>query len=258
MCGEKRFGRSPSGSRQGSPPRVRGKGTACPRPTIVTGITPACAGKRAANCRKRACSWDHPRVCGEKDDNDCGTVKFVGSPPRVRGKARRSDCKSRRQWITPACAGKSDRAARNTIAAEDHPRVCGEKSSGTACRMPSMGSPPRVRGKGRRIHNRLLRHRITPACAGKSFPFDGLSIAKRDHPRVCGEKRCGSSWKNCRLGSPPRVRGKAAAVAGEAGGARITPACAGKSPLSASGSVPSGDHPRVCGEKFLCPGLDKF
>ena len=52
------------------------------------GITPACAGKRAAICPGRAGAGDHPRVCGEKRVMFIQDCPNEGSPPRVRGKGR--------------------------------------------------------------------------------------------------------------------------------------------------------------------------
>ena len=69
--------------------------------------------------------------------------------------------------ITPACAGKSYAHAVRHVAAEDHPRVCGEKSTVCFPQSRRSGSPPRVRGKenGKTLFASAVR--ITPACAGK-------------------------------------------------------------------------------------------
>ena len=69
--------------------------------------------------------------------------------------------------ITPAHAGKSTRALRGAIPHKDHPRPCGEKKEMLRARYWAMGSPPPMRGKGMRNRAMLLRHRITPAHAGK-------------------------------------------------------------------------------------------
>ena len=66
---------------------------------------------------------------------------------------------------------------------------------------------------------------------------------------MCGEKARQGSGLNLRLGSPPRVRGKDSVLTFIERGGRITPACAGKSALSAGSCPCSRDHPRVCGEK---------
>ena len=52
----------------------------------------------------------------------------------------------------------------------DHPRVCGEKLEKLKIFVKKLGSPPRVRGKETTITDVDLRIRITPACAGKSYP----------------------------------------------------------------------------------------
>ena len=90
---------------------------------------------------------------------------------------------------------------------------------------------------------------ITPAYAGKSHLHAAPVQTKRDHPRVCGEKR----WRSCRsattLGSPPRMRGKEYIDSAFDLGEGITPAYAGKRPWAGGTCFPHRDHPRVCGEK---------
>ena len=132
---------------------------------------------------------------------------------------------------------------------QDHPRVCGEKYSFAHFFSPSLGSPPRVRGKALFLRSQFPKPRITPACAGKRFLPPVRLPALRDHPRVCGEKLSCSSICSFRVGSPPRVRGKEIwSLCGkeECG---ITPACAGKRVFGNGDRVCNEDHPRVCGEK---------
>ena len=52
----------------------------------------------------------------------------LGSPPRMRGKARQAVYKDIKHGITLAYAGKSRVAALRLTLHRDHPRVCGEKS----------------------------------------------------------------------------------------------------------------------------------
>ena len=52
----------------GSPPRMRGKARAQTRDAAVNGITPAYAGKRRIFLITGTGRWDHPRVCGEKEN----------------------------------------------------------------------------------------------------------------------------------------------------------------------------------------------
>ena len=72
---------------------------------------------------------------------------------------------------------------------------------------------------------------------------------KWDHPRACGEKCSTLGTYPAIVGSPPRVRGKDAAVRRTDGSSGITPARAGKRVVRADPLRRDGDHPRACGEK---------
>ena len=126
----------------------------------------------------------------------------------MRGKGRDGNSTLWHVRITPACAGKSIRAAGVVSQPEDHPRVCGEKVSGTSASIEYTG--------------------ITPACAGKSALTEAGHGQGWDHPRVCGEKTVKTSPATSEIGSPPRVRGKAILYADDGADEGITPACAGK------------------------------
>ena len=73
---------------KGSPPRRRGKGGKSFTGNMFTGITPAWAGKRGRFAERKAPSWDHPRMGGEKKTATTAPHGSTGSPPRGRGKAR--------------------------------------------------------------------------------------------------------------------------------------------------------------------------
>ena len=107
VCGEKGNGCFAVISCRGSPPRVRGKGTAPPGTVLHLRITPACAGKSPASGPGCGKTGDHPRVCGEKRTAARLPGLRSGSPPRVRGKASGPPRSSGPGGITPACAGKS-------------------------------------------------------------------------------------------------------------------------------------------------------
>ena len=229
VCGEKpesgRWGEQDAGS----PPRMRGK---APRFLIAKGlfrITPAYAGKSVKVNEPDCLPRDHPRVCGEKTSSNVPERKNPGSPPRVRGKGYTGSAARPAGRITPACAGKRDKAGLPFVPVRDHPRVCGEKSGRVRPWRKHKGSPPRVRGKGVRSTCIPALTRITPACAGKRRNAIPRAAFFRDHPRVCGEKSVQSSAVWCIPGSPPRMRGKARYIA-------------------ASVAL-FWDHPRVCGEK---------
>ena len=131
----------------------------------------------------------------------------------------------------------------------DHPRVCGEKKKMNMRKDKRMGSPPRMRGKADYTPVVDVRVRITPAYAGKSDNFVAALSDFGDHPRVCGEKPDAPSLCVAPLGSPPRMRGKVAAISAYNAAPGITPAYAGKSYEKRLFLSGSWDHPRVCGEK---------
>ncbi len=109
--------------------------------------------------------------------------------------------------------------------------MCGEKIEIFTKRTESVGSPPRVRGKGVGVDVEFRTRRITPACAGKSAGIFQAQLQAKDHPRVCGEKIEILMKRTESAGSPPRVRGKVPAADCKLLDDRITPACAGKSVL---------------------------
>ena len=175
----------------------------------------------------------------------------------MRGKAKHTHAFQFRHRITPACAGK--RLCLTCVLAIlwDHPRMCGEKESNIGGYVSTVGSPPHVRGKVRRLTLERLFTGITPACAGKSTKLRNAIRSKWDHPRMCGEKSAASTCPICARGSPPHVRGKVKENQTLWYEDRITPACAGKSYIRLALLHPTWDHPRMCGEKQLVAELPK-
>ena len=195
---------------------------------IILGITPACAGKSLFCAPLPLTGRDHPRACGEKTPKMTSTANRAGSPPRVRGKAYPPFQPDMVTGITPARAGKSTGNRENAPYGRDHPRACGEKFFIRLLCSIVQGSPPRVRGK---VSVRFTWKRdtgITPARAGKRRTTLRPRATTRDHPRACGEKEFGQMKPRLRMGSPPRVRGKAAVQGCIESSDGITPARAGK------------------------------
>lgn len=91
---------------------------------------------------------------------------------------------------------------------------------------------------------------VSPAYAGKSPAAAYACPGTQDHPRVCGEKLYTPCVIAPSVGSPPHVRGKVGVVKLLSELPRITPACAGKRAKIKGATESSGDHPRMCGEKF--------
>ena len=129
----------------------------------------------------------------------------------MRGKATRHLESSKNGRITPAYAGKSYRFFIVACDDRDHPRLCGEKPFHTLEKYVLTGSPPPMRGKVPRSSVILDCVRITPAYAGKSSQRICERIETKDHPRLCGEKDSPLLNSTLILGSPPPMRGKAAA-----------------------------------------------
>ena len=249
VCGEKIWLSSVCVHASGSPPRMRGKVPGLLLQHLTHGITPAYAGKSTAHVRISAMNGDHPRVCGEKVLGGNLLPVNKGSPPRMRGKETPSLVVVRGSRITPAYAGKSLPEELEQALPKDHPRVCGEKACMQCTLQGHGGSPPRMRGKGRRNGRAFPGNGITPAYAGKSGHAINPNVCGQDHPRVCGEKSPFSLFRPPHLGSPPRMRGKVYSRTCSIVLDGITPAYAGKSFLMFLRSGLLRDHPRVCGEK---------
>ena len=171
------------------------------------------------------------------------------SPPRMRGKVCESQGARHDGGSIPAHAGKSEKQVPFLPPYQDHPRVCGEKFGACIADAVPPGSPPRMRGKECLLGSAPNPFGITPAYAGKRSLPAATTPARRDHPRVCGEKKKGGSPEKSGLGSPPRMRGKGVQRDCPLVGMGITPACAGKSPGQSALISDRWDHPRVCGEK---------
>ena len=152
--------------------------------------------------------------------------------------------------ITPAWAGKSLLTIPKLTTARNHPRVGGEKLDTLKSSGAPGGSPPHRRGKGGTDRSGDLRHGFTPAQAGKSWNRHRPSRHSANHPRACGEKPNSRRMSSCRVGSPPRGRGKDIRNWSRENATEITPAWAGKSFPAGCPRSRSRDHPRVGGEKI--------
>ena len=148
-CGENSTPNLPGTATSGSPPRMR--------------------GKRQPYVHCLSSSRDHPRGCGENSEVKRMNVFNLGSPPRMRGKRKTARAHSGRFGITPADAGKTPVLRNDLQNARDHPRGCGENVQKVFPIFPISGSPPRMRGKRRRLCRLCRSKRITPADAGKTL-----------------------------------------------------------------------------------------
>ena len=106
-----------------------------------------------------------------------------------------------------------------------------------------------MRGREPCVDVRLDFCGITPAYAGKSESYGLPALPRWDHPRVCGEELPRLLSLALALGSPPRMRGRAASGIRSHAAAGITPAYAGKRHMGHAALLVHRDHPRVCGEE---------
>ena len=114
------------------------------------------------------------------------------------------------------------------------------------------GSPPRVRELLPQGTSLQVKPWITPACAGITSFVSVLIFLFKDHPRVCGNYLPDSEDRAPLPGSPPRVRELPLILRIAKARTRITPACAGITLLQSHYIPPIQDHPRVCGNYYLC------
>ena len=126
----------------------------------------------------------------------------------MRGKHRDGSGLSRHDRITPADAGKTATTEDVQNQFKDHPRGCGENL--TVCRIITLrpGSPPRMRGKRKKLLKFSTYTGITPADAGKTWRKAEKDNDTEDHPRGCGENAMLEAELDGNTGSPPRMRGK--------------------------------------------------
>ncbi len=167
---------------------MRGKGQLDGVCNSTLRITPAYAGKSKVLPLSDHIQKDHPRLCGEKAWQSSKINGIKGSPPPMRGKAECPDRLPDPERITPAYAGKSTIHKRPEIITKDHPRLCGEKCSGSLTLSFTPGSPPPMRGKDLEKRVAFANYGITPAYAGKRVSIYAAELSSQDHPRLCGEK----------------------------------------------------------------------
>ena len=111
VCGENAAVSVPTGGREGSSPRVRGKLRRISNRHQRRGLIPACAGKTTAGRRATASPGAHPRVCGENRGRRPTEEAMRGSSPRVRGKLDDVPQRLTDLRLIPACAGKTSRSS---------------------------------------------------------------------------------------------------------------------------------------------------
>ncbi len=155
---------------------------------VPTWFIPACAGNARATLGGEVRLPVHPRVCGERIDDQFLLAWKGGSSPRVRGTLLSQHRAGRELRFIPACAGNAPATCAGGFTWPVHPRVCGERRRASRGNCPCRGSSPRVRGTHRKCVVENLVGRFIPACAGNARLADINNRSIPVHPRVCGER----------------------------------------------------------------------
>ena len=191
------------------------------------GIIPADAGSTDLDKSQRKKPEDHPRGCGEHQEQAQTGAGTDGSSPRIWGAPHSRLIARRRARIIPADTGSTRLRVRLTGQGPDHPRGCGEHNMLNFPALRNEGSSPRMRGALCPCHATTTGGRIIPADAGSTCSRWQPQPVLRDHPRGCGE-HC-VRW-GCRMsirGSSPRMREARVEMVGLSLRAGIIPADAG-------------------------------
>ena len=130
----------------------------------------------------------------------------------------------------------------------DHPRVCGEHDVLVDYDICHTGSSPRMRGTQTGELEVDKTTGIIPAYAGNTCDIHISCELDGDHPRVCGEHFTPIALSSRIMGSSPRMRGTLSEFEEASHAPGIIPAYAGNTNCSSGTTLPSPDHPRVCGE----------
>ena len=173
--------------RRGSSPHARGALDFVIVSRLIGRIIPACAGSTDAAPGESVYQRDHPRMRGEHAV--CGSKPRLraGSSPHARGARAHDRRYLAHGGIIPACAGSTEDAFNEALAAWDHPRMRGEHGLSDGTGTNTGGSSPHARGAlpMRRYHDPC--RGIIPACAGSTAETNASACVQSDHPRMRGE-----------------------------------------------------------------------
>ena len=185
-CGGTLRYRTPTASRLGLSPRVRGNHVDDDDPTARMRSIPARAGEPQAHglCGKYA--GVYPRACGGTLGGRVIDIDRNGLSPRVRGNRSGGVGLQLPRRSIPARAGEPASDLVQCLNPEVYPRACGGTTRGQQLHGNQQGLSPRVRGNlecdecGETVNGSI------PARAGE--PINGQVAAKRAgvYPRACG------------------------------------------------------------------------
>ena len=111
------------------------------------------------------------------------------------------------------------------------------------------GPSPRVRGRRRGLAPSLDQRDHPRACGEDTTGIEASVRDRRDHPRACGEDAHDDALpRACWQGPPPRVRGRPGPAAHAHASGRDHPRACGEDVRAWVPASARRDHPRACGE----------
>ncbi|KPI05046.1 hypothetical protein OK006_6805 [Actinobacteria bacterium OK006] len=233
----------------GTSPRVRGAGQLGSLGPLPDGNIPAGAGSSGTGAGGVRAPREHPRGCGEQRGVTSTATPSGGTSPRVRGADVDRPAVRLRFGNIPAGAGSRAGTCGGWPAPREHPRGCGEQTTGSTSTVTLSGTSPRVRGAA---HGHRLGIGVAgniPAGAGSSGCPSTSAGTPREHPRGCGEQRLRQALRAAQAGTSPRARGAVTSSLSDSAGGGNIPAGAGSSRGQPEVSKSSREHPRGCGEQ---------
>ena len=129
---------------------------------------PACAGNALPDRVARYRMTVHPRMRGERKQQQRSAWPSGGSSPHARGTPAWAGRKLNLARFIPACAGNAIHLHMLCHHVPVHPRMRGERTWKRATSTPFVGSSPHARGTPRAGCSACTVPRFIPACAGNA------------------------------------------------------------------------------------------
>ena len=190
-------------------------------------------------------------ACAGNTPSGIVPISVAGSAPHARGTRIASSRRSGVSWVSPACAGNTSAATNSTPPRAGQPRMRGEHLWLSTPALPFAGSAPHARGTHECGWTRRLRRRVSPACAGNTRRPRGRWEAHAGQPRMRGEHSRYGGGATALTASAPHARGTLSERDAVRPALRVSPACAGNTPRADCPSRSAAGQPRMRGEHFV-------
>ncbi len=206
-CGEHLLRLDERRVNDGSPPRMWGtRHPACVDENDKR-FTPTHVGNTGSPRNRFPPLSVHPHACGEHWSSIAGSLRLIGSPPRMWG-TRSLLCNMLPLLrFTPTHVGNTQCKYRASVNNTVHPHACGEHGIQRVSTKTTNGSPPRMWGTPRRPPQQRKPLRFTPTHVGNTVLFRPAPGLPAVHPHACGEHSFPLRSTVRMYGSPPRMWG---------------------------------------------------